>query len=91
VIPGPDADPDLLAFLAQMDDYAEAVAPPRCEHCGEPMTVGRSDKRYCSTTCRVYAWQARQAEALGTTGNHHRPGPARTHSDVAVRAGSVDD
>ncbi len=31
-----------------------------CEHCGKCMVQGR-DAKYCSSTCRVYAWKKRKA------------------------------
>lgn len=38
----------------------------KCEYCGKTFT-GRKGKRYCSTTCRVYAFQKRQTgEAVKT-------------------------
>jgi hypothetical protein len=39
-------------------------AAPRtmvCQNCGARFTARRSDARYCSDACRVYAWRARRA------------------------------
>jgi hypothetical protein len=33
----------------------------RCETCAQLLTYGRSDKRFCSTACRVAAHRARRA------------------------------
>jgi len=47
------ADWHCTSCHADADHYA-------CEHCGECMAQGR-DARYCSSTCRVYAWRKRKA------------------------------
>ena len=47
------ADWHCTSCRADADHYA-------CEHCGKCMAEGR-DARYCSSTCRVYAWRKSKA------------------------------
>jgi len=64
--------------LAGLAECTSAAAPPYhppvrrrpsrqerpCEFCGQPLEGGRRDRRYCGSTCRVYALrQRRQAPA----------------------------
>lgn len=41
----------------------------RCANCGTPVWVGRSTARFCSDTCRVAAWRARQQSTSTSEGN----------------------
>ncbi|MBE1601287.1 hypothetical protein H4687_007416 [Streptomyces stelliscabiei] len=34
-----------------------------CESCGEPVTTGRADSRYCGSACRQKAYRQRQSHA----------------------------
>lgn len=56
---------ELLAVekLARRLRLAIATDPRDCEWCGGPV-IGRSDARYCGTTCRVSAHRERHAPTI---------------------------
>ena len=45
------------------DTPADLAVYRTCKHCGKPFQPTRLDTaRYCSTLCRVKAWQARKRD-----------------------------
>ncbi|MGW5427919.1 hypothetical protein ACWET9_11965 [Streptomyces sp. NPDC004059] len=62
-----------------------------CETCGEPITTGRADSRYCSPACRQKAYRKRQSaapvpEAPPLVNARGRRPPRRTQAESLRKA-----
>jgi len=58
--------------------YKVDESVPHCLECGEPLSYGRSDRKYCSETCKnryhnreVRRWRSRYARVVGILQKNH--------------------